>query len=64
MVIYLLEVLSMFYIFGLFIKNDQVFISFGFTEKSVFICTALYFHLFEPLVSTFNLILLIFTRKC
>ena len=54
----------MFYIFGLFIKNDQVFISFGFTEKSVFICTALYFHLFEPLVSTFNLILLIFTRKC
>lgn len=44
--IYLLEVLSMFYIFAQFVKNENVFISFGFASRSVFICTALYFHMF------------------
>jgi STE24 endopeptidase len=33
--IYLLEVLSLFYIFSFFLRNDEVFISFGFADKSV-----------------------------
>lgn len=53
----------MFYIFAQFIKNQDVFISFGFSSRSVFICTALYFHMFDPLTSVFNTLLLVITRK-
>ena len=35
LVVYLLETLFIFYIFGFFIKGEDIFISFGFTEKSV-----------------------------
>lgn len=63
LLVYLVEVFSMFYIFKQFIKNENVFISFGFTTRSVFICTALYFHMFEPLTSVFNTLLLVLTRK-
>lgn len=40
MVVYLIEVISIFYIFAQFAKNDTVFQSFGFSEKTV------YLHLF------------------
>lgn len=63
LLVYLVEVLSMFYIFAQFVKNEDVFISFGFSSRSVFICTALYFHMFEPLTSVFNTLLLVITRK-
>lgn len=62
LLVYLVEALCMFYIFAQFIRNESVFISFGFTERSVFICTTLYFHIFEPLTSVFNTLLLVVTR--
>jgi hypothetical protein len=53
----------MFYIFTLFMKNENAFKFFGFTAKSVFIDTVLYFLLFEPLTSLFNILLLVLNRK-
>jgi STE24 endopeptidase len=35
LLIYLLEVLSIFYIFSFFLQNDEVYLSFGVKEKSV-----------------------------
>jgi Zn-dependent protease with chaperone function len=63
MVLYLIEVVSMFYIFTLFMKNENAFKFFGFTCKSVFVDTVLYFHMFEPLTSFFNVLLLVINRK-
>lgn len=51
--VYLVEVWSIFYIFSFFLQNEEVFLSFGFREKSVLFLLKLEFHRFRdgiPLV--------------
>lgn len=62
--IYLVELQFMFYILSQFVKNEHVMKSFGFRDRSVFVCTAMYFHMFEPLTSVFNTLRLVANRKC
>lgn len=46
-------VLITFYVFGFYRDSDMVFLSFGFKEKSIFIGSALFFSLFEPMNTLF-----------
>lgn len=55
--IYVLLSLSAF-----FRSNDAVFLSFGFTEKSTFIGTALFFNLFSPINSFIDFLKLAINR--
>ena len=51
--VYLVEVWSIFYIFSFFLQKEEVFLSFGFREKSVIMEVMLEFHRFRdgvPLV--------------
>lgn len=47
------KVLITFYVFGFYRDSDVVFLSFGFREKSIFIGSALFFSLFEPMNTLF-----------
>lgn len=52
-----------FYIFGFFRNSDQIFLSFGFQEKSIFIGSALFFSFFEPINSLFQICELLLSRS-
>lgn len=52
--VYLVEVWSIFYIFSFFLQNEEVFLSFGFKEKSVNFNQNLEFHRFSHGVSPFR----------
>ena len=52
--VYLVEVWSIFYIFSFFLHNEEVFLSFGFKEKSVNFCQILEFHRLSNGVSPFR----------
>ena len=52
--VYLVEVWSIFYIFSFFLHNEEVFLSFGFQEKSVNFCQNLEFHRLSNGVSPFR----------
>ncbi len=49
----MVKLLAMFYIFTT-IRNEEAFYrGFGFKEKSTFVGTALFFHLFQPITAAF-----------
>ncbi|CAD8181619.1 unnamed protein product [Paramecium octaurelia] len=50
-----IKILITFYIFGFYRDSDVVFLSFGFKEKSIFIGSALFFSLFEPMNTLFQI---------
>lgn len=55
-------VLFTFYVFGFYRDSDMVFLSFGFKEKSIFIGSALFFSLFEPVSTLFQIFELSLSR--
>ena len=59
----LLQIFVMFYIFGFFMNNEDIFLSFGFSQKSTFIGLSLFFLIYSPISYIFEILSLRLTRK-
>ncbi|EAR85063.2 M48 family peptidase (macronuclear) [Tetrahymena thermophila SB210] len=60
--IYCLRIIIIFSLFSFFRNSDSIFLSFGFTDKSTFIGTTLFFNLFSPINSVIEIIDLVISR--
>ena len=62
MLIFYTRVTLFFLLSSFFRSNDAIFLSFGFTDKSTFVGTALFYNLFSPMNSVFEFLTLLITR--
>lgn len=57
------QLLIMFYLFGFFINNNDLFLSLGFKEKSLVIGLYLYMNIYSPISYILGLVTLVISRK-